>query len=127
MDYFLEVFRNWDGSLSQIFDLFIYIFKTGFHRFGWLGVFAVVWICLLTGMKSDKYGHFFSLVNAGLVRGIGMAFSFIVTGISKFLIFIGVEFGQAAMRQYADSLKDSLNTMADEMKENTKKNRKNKI
>ena len=117
----IGIYREWDGSLSQIFDYFIALYFYLWNQFGVIGVAVAIFIIIVIGMRSKDFGHFFSLVSASMVRSIGGVVGFFGGVIQQLTLFFLGNAAQAVVREYFSKFDGLLGNWADNMKNKKKK------
>jgi len=105
MKNILSSYREWDGSITQILEYLWSIADYLWNIYGIIGLGIAVFAILAIGIKSDDFGHVFSLITASLVRTIGGTVGFVGTIIQKIALFIGGQASQAVVREYVDKFK----------------------
>jgi hypothetical protein len=121
MGNILNSYREWDGSLGQILDYFWSIAVYMWNIYGIIGVAVAVFLVLAIGIKSEDFGHVFSLITASLVRSIGGTVGFVGTIIQKIALFVGGQASQAVVREYVDKFKGITNNAANAITKDEKK------
>lgn len=113
----IDVYREWDGGLSSVllycWEVVIYIW----NRHGVIGVLVALFAILTLGMKSDTFGHLFTLLTANLVRFLGSFVGFGGMVLQKIALFFGGTVIQSVIREHADKYKGMLDNLSDSMTE----------